>query len=38
MRTTGSLHGIRVVEISTSVAGPLVGQILGDLGAEVVKV
>ena len=38
MRTHGSLHGVRVVEISTSVAGPLVGQTLGDLGAEVVKV
>lgn len=36
--TRGSLEGLRVVEISTSVAGPLVGQILGDLGAEVIKV
>lgn len=36
--TKGSLAGLRVVEISTSVAGPLVGQILGDLGAEVIKV
>lgn len=36
--TTGSLTGLRVIEISTSVAGPLAGQILGDLGAEVVKV
>lgn len=36
--TTGSLTGLRVIEISTSVAGPLVGQILGDLGAEVIKV
>lgn len=34
----GSLDGVRVVEITTSVAGPLVGQILGDLGADVVKV
>lgn len=34
----GSLHGVRVIEISTSVAGPLVGEILGDLGAEVIKV
>ncbi|CAB4948187.1 unannotated protein [freshwater metagenome] len=34
----GSLRGLRVVEISTSVAGPLVGEILGDLGAEVIKV
>lgn len=36
--TRGSLSGVRVVEISTSVAGPLAGQILGDLGAEVIKV
>ena len=34
----GSLQGVRVVEIGTSVAGPMAGQILGDLGAEVVKV
>ena len=34
----GSLHGLRVVEISTSVAGPMAAMILGDLGAEVVKV
>ncbi|MCA0328980.1 MAG: CoA transferase [Actinobacteria bacterium] len=37
-RPHGSMRGLRVVEISTSVAGPLVGQILGDLGADVVKV
>ncbi|WP_017934585.1 CaiB/BaiF CoA transferase family protein [Nocardioides sp. Iso805N] len=34
----GSLHGLRVIEISTSVAGPMAAMILGDLGAEVVKV
>jgi crotonobetainyl-CoA:carnitine CoA-transferase CaiB-like acyl-CoA transferase len=35
---TGSLQGLRVVEIGTSVAAPMAGQILGDLGADVVKV
>jgi formyl-CoA transferase len=34
----GSLSGIRVLEIGTSVAGPMAGQILADMGAEVVKV
>jgi len=34
----GSLAGLRVVEISTSVAGPTAAMILGELGAEVVKV
>ena len=36
--TPGSLTGLRVIEISTSVAAPFGGQILGDLGAEVIKV
>lgn len=36
--TPGSLDGLRVVEISTSVAGPTAAMILGDLGAEIVKV
>jgi len=34
----GSLQGLRVVEIGTSVAAPMAGQVLGDLGADVVKV
>lgn len=32
------LTGVRVIEMSTSVAGPTAGMILGALGAEVIKV
>lgn len=35
---TGPLSGIRVIDCSTILAGPLACQILGDFGAEVVKV
>jgi crotonobetainyl-CoA:carnitine CoA-transferase CaiB-like acyl-CoA transferase len=38
MAITGSLKGIRVIEIGTSVAVPYGCQILGDFGAEVIKV
>ena len=34
----GPCSGFRVIEISTMVSGPLAGQMLGDLGAEVIKV
>jgi formyl-CoA transferase len=35
---TGPLKGVRVVEMGQLIAGPFCGQLLGDLGAEVVKV
>jgi crotonobetainyl-CoA:carnitine CoA-transferase CaiB-like acyl-CoA transferase len=34
----GPLEGLRVLDVSTILAGPLCCQILGDFGAEVVKV
>lgn len=34
----GPLANIRVVEMGTLYAGPLVGQLLGDMGAEVIKI
>ena len=34
----GTLTGLRVVEIGANIAGPLAAMILGDLGADVVKI
>jgi crotonobetainyl-CoA:carnitine CoA-transferase CaiB-like acyl-CoA transferase len=32
------LHGVRVLDLSTSIAGPYAAMLLGDMGAEVIKV
>ena len=37
-RSAGPLAGVRVVEMGQLLAGPFCGQLLGDLGAEVVKI
>ena len=33
----GALEGIKVVEMGQLIAGPFCGQLLGDMGAEIVK-
>ena len=37
-RQNGPLEGIKVIEFGNFVAGPFAGQILADMGAEVIKV
>ena len=36
--TAGALDGIRVIEIGTLISGPFAGRLLGDMGAEVLKI
>jgi len=38
MTAAGALQGVRVIEMATNTVGPLSAQILGDMGADVIKV
>ena len=35
---TGALDGIRVLELGTLISGPFAGRLLGDMGADVIKI
>lgn len=37
-KTPGPLAGLRLIEMGTLLAGPFCGQLLGDFGAEVIKI
>lgn len=37
-KRTGPLLGVRVLELGNFIAGPFAGQLLGDYGAEVIKI
>lgn len=34
----GALDGVRVIEVGTLISGPFAGRLLGDMGAEVIKI
>jgi crotonobetainyl-CoA:carnitine CoA-transferase CaiB-like acyl-CoA transferase len=36
--TTGPLKGVRIIDLSAIILGPYATQILGDLGAEIIKI
>jgi len=35
---TGPLHNLRVIEMGSLIAGPFCGQLMGDMGADVIKI
>ena len=35
---SGPLDGLRVIEMGSLIAGPFCGQLMGDMGAEVIKI
>ena len=38
MTKKNALEGIRVIDAATVIAGPTIGMLLGDFGADVIKV
>jgi crotonobetainyl-CoA:carnitine CoA-transferase CaiB-like acyl-CoA transferase len=35
---SGPLEGLRVIEMGSLIAGPFCGQLMGDMGADVIKI
>ena len=38
LEATGPLKGLRLIEMGQLLAGPFCGQLMGDFGAEVIKI